>query len=152
MGMSSYLQEIRGLVGHRLLLLPSVTVLPRDADGRILLVRQANPGGWGTIGGAIEPDESPAEAAVREAKEEASVDVALGPVIAVQGGPGFRVTYANGDEAAYISIVYDATITNGTPEPDGDETLDVGWFTRDDLQEAELSTYAQVELRDLGFL
>jgi 8-oxo-dGTP pyrophosphatase MutT (NUDIX family) len=152
MGMSAYLAGIRELVGHRLLLLPSVTVLPRDASGRILLVRQANPGGWGTIGGAIEPDESPAEAAVREAKEEANIDVALGPVIAVQGGPGFRVTYANGDEAAYVSIVYDATITSGTPAPDGDETVDVAWFTAADLATADLSAYARVELRDLDLI
>lgn len=152
MPMSPYLEGIRALVGHSLLLLPSVTVLPRDADGRILLVRQSNPGGWGTIGGAIEPDESPEQAAVREAKEEAGIDVALGAVIAVQGGPDFRVTYANGDEAAYVSIVYDATITGGTPEPDGDETLEVAWFAPTELGHAGLSEFAKVQFRDLGLL
>jgi len=48
-------------------LLPSVAVLPWDEHGRVLLVREAETGLWQTIGGAVEPDESPAQAAVREA-------------------------------------------------------------------------------------
>src|SRR5581483_12340133 len=67
MGMSPYVARLRALVGHGLLLLPSATVLPWDADGRVLLVRQADSGLWGTVGGAIEPDESPEDAACREA-------------------------------------------------------------------------------------
>ena len=60
---------LRDAVGSRLLVLPSVSVLPRDAAGRVLLVRHADSGDWGTIGGFVEPDESPAQAAVREARE-----------------------------------------------------------------------------------
>lgn len=150
--MSPYLAQIRDLVGHQLLLLPAVTVLPWDADGRLLLVRQANPGGWGTIGGAIEPDESPADAARREAREEAGIEVELAPTIRAQGGPEFRVTYANGDEAGYVSIIYDATITGGTPEPDGDETLEVAWFAPSELSTIDLSDFAKVELHELGLL
>jgi len=74
MGMSPYVAELRGLVGNRLLLLPSVAVLPWDDDGRVLLVRQADSDLWATIGGAVEPDESPEAAAVvhQHARPEAS--------------------------------------------------------------------------------
>jgi 8-oxo-dGTP pyrophosphatase MutT (NUDIX family) len=42
------------------------------------LVRHAEHGdGWGTVGGAVEPGESPAAAAVREAREELGVDIRL---------------------------------------------------------------------------
>ena len=66
MAISPYLAELRAVVGHRLLLVPTVAVLPRDDEGRILLVRVIDSGLWATVGGAIEPDESPEEAAVRK--------------------------------------------------------------------------------------
>jgi 8-oxo-dGTP pyrophosphatase MutT (NUDIX family) len=46
-----------------------------DADGRILLVRRADDGQWCLPCGWVEPNESPMEAAVREAKEETGLDV-----------------------------------------------------------------------------
>src|SRR5438876_408008 len=68
MPVSPYVARLRRAIGSELLLLPSVTVLPRDASGRVLLVRHADSGEWGTIGGTIEPGESPTAAAVRETK------------------------------------------------------------------------------------
>ena len=46
-----------------------------DADGRILLVRRTDDGHWCLPCGWVEPNELPAEAAVREAKEETGLDV-----------------------------------------------------------------------------
>jgi len=62
---SPYVRRLRELIGHDLLLLPSAGVLPRDDDGRILLVRVIDTDQWAVIGGAIEPDESPEQAALR---------------------------------------------------------------------------------------
>ena len=107
MGVSPFIAQLRGLVGHQLLLLPGVTVLPRRADGRLLLVRLADTGLWATIGGAVEPDESPEEAALREAEEEAGIRVGLSGIRVVLGGPRFRIRYPNGDETAYVSTVFD---------------------------------------------
>ena len=106
-GISPFVRGLREKVGPGLLLLPSTTVLPRDDDGRLLLVRLRDSGHWATIGGAVEPDESPKECAVREAREEAGVEIALGPVLGVFGGPEYRVTYPNGDETAYVVTVFD---------------------------------------------
>ena len=91
-------------------------------EGRILLVRLIDTDQWAVIGGAIEPDESPQQAAVREAEEEAGVAVALGAILGVIGGPEFRITYPNGDQTSYVSTVFDATVIGGTPAADGDET------------------------------
>src|SRR5580698_10871393 len=107
---SPHVRRLREKVGHDLLLLPSTSVLPRDSAGRLLLVRLIDTGNWATIGGAVEPDESPRECAVREAEEESGVSVRLGEVLGVLGGPEYRVTYPNGDETAYVVTVFDATV------------------------------------------
>jgi 8-oxo-dGTP pyrophosphatase MutT (NUDIX family) len=148
--MSDHLRRIRALVGHELLVLPSVAVLPRDPDGRILFVRIADTGQWATIGGSVEPDESPADAAVREAAEEAGVEVALGPILGVVGGPDFRLTYPNGDQTSYVTTAFDATVVSGTPRPDGDETVDVGWWQPAALPIDEMSHFTRSLLAALG--
>ena len=150
MAISPFLARIRQLVGHELLVLPSVAVLPWDEQGRLLLVRQSDHGQWGTIGGAVEPDEAPSDAAAREALEEAGVVVELGPIRAVLGGPEFRIRYPNGDETSYVSIVFDARIVEGEPCPDGDETLETGWFAPPDLADVQLSSFTRSLLSSAG--
>jgi predicted kinase/8-oxo-dGTP pyrophosphatase MutT (NUDIX family) len=139
-------------VGHDLLLLPSTAVLPRDGAGRLLLVRLIDTGDWATIGGAVEPDESPRECAVREAEEEAGVIVELGNILGVFGGLEYRVTYRNGDESAYVVTVFDATVMEGTPRPDGEETSEVGWFRPEDLPLGQMGGLTKALFRDLGSL
>ena len=143
---------MRDLVGHQLLVLPSVSVLPRDGAGRLLLVRTIDFGQWATIGGAVEPDESPDDAARREAEEEAGVTLRLDPVLAVLGGPEYRVTYPNGDETAYVVTVYGATVIGGTPRPDGDETSAVEWWDPDDLPGLDMGPLTRALLRAVGLV
>lgn len=148
MGISPYIARLRQRVGHDLLVLPSVAVLPWDASGRILLVKLRDTGQWATIGGAVEPDESPESAAVRETAEEASVVLAISGLRAVVGGPEFRICYPNGDQTSYVSTVFDGVVTEGVPRPDGDETLDTGWFHPSDLAELDMSDFTRALLRE----
>lgn len=131
-------------------MLPSVAVLPRDDEGRILFVRLADSGRWATIGGAVEPDESPQDAAIRETQEEAGVTVRLDDLLTVLGGPEFRVTYPNGDVTSYVVSVFDATVTAGVPRPDGDETIEVQWWPPDGLPYAQMGTLTLALLRGVG--
>jgi 8-oxo-dGTP pyrophosphatase MutT (NUDIX family) len=147
-GISPYLRRLRERVGHDLVLLPSVAVLPWDEDVRLLLVCEAETGLWQTIGGAIEPDESPTEAAIREAAEEASVEVELTGIRGVAGGPRFRMTYPNGDLVSYVSTIFDARVTRGTPHADGEETTDIAWFATDRLADVALSEFTRALLSD----
>ena len=101
-----------------------------------------------TIGGAVEPDESPAQAAVREAAEEAGVVVELAGIRGVAGGPQFRMTYPNGDLVSYVPTIFDARVVDGEPRPDGDETIDVAWFTADQLADTTLSEFTIALLGD----
>jgi ADP-ribose pyrophosphatase YjhB (NUDIX family) len=137
------------MVGNELLVLPSAAVLPRDESGRVLLVRDADTNLWAAIGGAVEPDESPAQCAVREAAEEAGVVVRLGVILGVLGGPEYRMVYPNGDRTSYVSTVFEATVVGGTPEPDGEETTEVAWWSPGSLPLDETSAFTRALLRDV---
>jgi 8-oxo-dGTP pyrophosphatase MutT (NUDIX family) len=140
---SPHIRRLREKVGHDLLVLPAVSVLPVDVQGRLLLVEAAETGQWQTIGGAIEPHESPRDAAVREALEEARVVVELGRLVDALGGSGFEITYPNGDIVSYVSIVFEAAVTGGAPAPDGEETSAVAWWAFEDLDRAPLSSFTR---------
>jgi hypothetical protein len=59
-GIAAHIARLRAVVGHELLLVPSVSVLPVDQAGRLLLVRHAgHDDGWGVLGG-VDVGESPA--------------------------------------------------------------------------------------------
>jgi ADP-ribose pyrophosphatase YjhB (NUDIX family) len=153
MAISPHIARLRAVVGHELLVLPSVAVLPIDEDGRVLLGWPAEfSDGWGIVGGAVDPGESPAEAAIREAREEIGVEIRLGPLLDVLGGPDYEVTYPNGDRAAYVSTVYEATVVDGTPAPADGELSRVDWFTREELPTLQLRRFTSALLTATGYL
>jgi ADP-ribose pyrophosphatase YjhB (NUDIX family) len=135
MPMSPYIARLRSFVGNELLQLPTVATICRDDQHRVLLVRQADSGRWSTPGGAIEPGESPADAAIRETKEETGLDIALEGLRTALGGPEYLTTYSNGDVISFVAVVYDATVIGGEATPDGEETNAVGWFSIKELDE-----------------
>jgi ADP-ribose pyrophosphatase YjhB (NUDIX family) len=133
--MSPYIARLRSFVGNDLLQLPSVATICRDEQNRVLLVRQSDSGQWGTPGGAIEPGESPEEAAIRETLEETGFEVVLERLRTALGGPEYRTTYSNGDMVSFVALVYDATIVGGTATPDEQETTAVEWFSIEEVDE-----------------
>jgi 8-oxo-dGTP pyrophosphatase MutT (NUDIX family) len=132
--MSDYVRRLREKVGHDLLLLPSTHCVIRDCDGRILLVRHVE-GRWMLPGGAIDPGETPADAARRECWEEAGVLVEPERILGVYGGPEAAITYENGSRAMYVVTIFEARLLEGEPRPDHDETDDVGWFDEAEIPE-----------------
>src|SRR5579863_8419313 len=134
MGISPHIARLRAVIGHELLVMPCVTVLPVDERGRMLLAWHAgHTDGWGTVGGAVDPGESPAEAAVREAREEIGAGIRLVRLLAVLGGPDYEVTYPN-----------------GTPSPSDGELSEVAWFTPAELQALQLSRFTRAMLTATG--
>lgn len=152
MPMSEYVRRMRDAIGTDLLLVPSVAVLLRDDDARLLLVRHADHGQWGLLGGAIDPDESPRHAAARESREEIGVDVVVGDVVGALGGSAYEVEYANGDRTAYVTIVYDGRVAGGEMRPDGVEVTEIGWFDDAELDGADLHFFARAALVELGLI
>ncbi len=147
---SPYLRELRKKIGHDMVLMPSAVVLIWDDEGRLLLVLDKDTGLWQTVGGGLDPDEAPEDAARREAKEEVNIDVELTGLRGVVGGEGFRIVYPNKDEVAYVAIVYDAKIVGGEVKPDDEEASDAKWYAKSELAALELDDYTRKLFRKLG--
>jgi 8-oxo-dGTP pyrophosphatase MutT (NUDIX family) len=132
MPMSDYIRRLRAMIGTTVLEVPTVSVLAFDDANRVLLVRHAEGNDWTTPGGMIEPYELPADAAVREMWEETGLYVELTRLIGVFGGRLCTSTYANGDKLAWVSTVFAGRPVRGELRPDGEETLEVRYFTADE--------------------
>lgn len=128
MAISDYLRSLRDRIGHERVLMPSVAVMIRDAEGRLLLVRDRDTGLWQTVGGAMDPGEQPATAAVREAFEETGLVIEPVRILGVHAGPLFELTYPNGDVVAYVGISFAARVAGGSERPCHDEVDRLGWF------------------------
>jgi 8-oxo-dGTP pyrophosphatase MutT (NUDIX family) len=152
MGMSAYFSALRAKVGADLLVIPGVSVLIWSDDGFLLLARESATGPWGLIGGAVEPDEAPEDAARREAFEEVGVKIEIIGVRAVLGGSLYRIRYDNGDEVSYVSTVYDARVDNGQPTPDFDEVQEIGWFSPEEMSALQLNGFATATLKAIEVL
>ena len=96
-----------------------------ERAGRVLLGRRGpgtrEAGKWSFPAGFVERGERVEDAAVREAKEEVGLAVALGPLLGLYSAPGETVVLA----------VYAAT-ASGDPVA-GDDLVEVGWFLPDAL-------------------
>jgi phosphoglycolate phosphatase len=146
-----YLRRIRSMVGHELLLLPSVTVLLFDADDRLLLLKHTKTGRWVAPGGMVEPDESPEQAAVREMREETGCDVSLVDTVGVFGGPKFRVRYDNGDEVAYVMTVYTARVERGVPSGSSDESEEMKFVSEREISALDTAEWLKEVLSHVGW-
>jgi 8-oxo-dGTP diphosphatase len=131
MAISDYIRELRNHVGHGYLLLPGVTVLIFNSANEVLLGRRSDNGCWSVIGGSIDPGESPAQAALREALEETGVTAEIERVSGVYTTP--VITYPNGDAAQYVTIAFRCRPVSGTPHVADEESLEVKYFPLDAL-------------------
>jgi 8-oxo-dGTP diphosphatase len=114
----------------------------RDDAGRLLLIRRANApseGLWSVPGGRVEIGESPAEAAVREVREETGLEVEVG---------GLMATVEIGD---YLVHDFEARVVGGRLRA-GDDATDARWCSPDEAVALPLTPGLAVELRRMGAL
>ncbi|WP_248959478.1 NUDIX domain-containing protein [Sphaerisporangium perillae] len=147
MPISEFLAGVRSRIGNALLILPSVTAFVFDDHGRMLVARHKELGGlWSPPGGIVEPDEPPAEAVVREVREELGLGIRIRGLIGAYGGPLFRSTYPNGDQVCFVMTGYGCDTDGGTPAPDGVEIDEARWVTEAETAQLRMPTWAPAVL------
>ena len=125
-----FVLELRRHVGTLPLSLVGVTAVILRGD-EVLLGRRSDNGALTPITGIVDPGEEPADAARREALEEAGVRIGVDHLAWVHQIP--RITYANGDQADYLDLTFRCTWLDGDPHPADGEMTEVGWFPLDAL-------------------
>jgi 8-oxo-dGTP pyrophosphatase MutT (NUDIX family) len=131
MPISPYIQDLRRLIGTKRIMMPAVSAIVVDDAGQVLLHRSTHDGNWYVIGGAPDPGEDLADAAVREALEETGLHVLPQRLIGVYTDP--LVRYPNGDEVLYVATVFRCKPVGGTLKVGDDESLEVRYFPPDQL-------------------
>lgn len=111
--------------------------------GRILLTLRTDFEVWCLPGSTVEPDESLAQAAIREAREEIGFEVQLTRLVGIYSRNGWIV------HGLHV-VVFAAEITGGELAIQEDEVLEARWFTAHDLPEAMLLGHRQRALDALA--
>lgn len=110
-------------------------------DGKILLLYREDEQHWEVPGGKVEDDESPTEAAVREADEEIGVEVEL------------RKPFYSGEfqhqSQMFLWHGYVAEIVDGEPSLEEDKFGKMEWFEGSELDELELAPNMEMILPSL---
>ena len=111
-------------------------------DGKILLIHHRKLDKWLPLGGHIELDEDPEQAALREAREESGLDVELLGERPPTTSPGTRALIAPrfldihriSDTHEHIGLIYWAKPKNGKVQLATAEHHDIRWCSGEDLE------------------
>ena len=127
--MADYITFLRKMVGHEKVIMAAACAIIEDG-GRILLQKRKN-GLWGLPGGIAELGEALHETAVREAFEETGLETQAKELIGIYSK--YDVECANGDKLQPVTALYRVEVIGGTLVSDGDETLELRYFGKDEL-------------------
>jgi mutator protein MutT len=144
MGMSPYVRRIRDAIGHDLLLCPAASAIIHNERGEVLLLKRRDDGKWDPPGGHIDPDETPAIAAEREALEETGLVVRATNLIGVIGGKAIEHRYPNHDLIQPLIVCFLCEVRSGKLLAVDGEASEFRYFAQDGLP--EMSTTYPLEI------
>ena len=113
------------------------------SDGQVLLIHHRKLDQWLPLGGHIELDEDPEQAAVREAREESGLEVELIGERPPTTSPGTRALIAPrfldihriNDTHEHIGLIYWAQPKTGSLALAAGEHHDIRWCSAEDLEQ-----------------
>ncbi|MDR7314530.1 NUDIX domain-containing protein [Brevibacillus nitrificans] len=124
----SYVGQVRKLVGHNPLIVPSIRAIICDEAGKVLFTK--GNGRWGMPAGSIELGESIYETLQREVKEETGLEVVSATLIAIYSGkPMVENSYH--DKYQLFEFLFKVDSWEGELLSKTDETTDADFFAID---------------------
>ena len=147
-----FILELRRHIGNETLWLSgaNLVVLREGEDGtEVLLGRRADDGNWAAISGIVEPGENPADTVVREAREEACIEVEVERMLWLDVMD--EVIFPNGDRCRFLDHGFRGRLVGGEPGIGDGEISDVGWFPAGRLpapRQARLAAQVRICLDD----
>src|SRR5712672_1277261 len=114
-------------------------------DAKILLIHHRKLDKWLPLGGHVELDENPEQAALREAKEESGLDVELAGERPPTTEPGTRALIAPrfldihriSDTHEHIGMIYFARVKGGDLTLAAAEHHDIRWIAAEQLDQLQ---------------
>ncbi|ADU29199.1 NUDIX domain-containing protein [Evansella cellulosilytica] len=136
----------------------AVAVVIFNEKNQVLLQKRADVGLWGIPSGHVEIGETVSEAAIREVKEETSLDIKIIKLIGIYSDPLTQVfTYPNGKVVHFITTCFLAKITGGEPRCHSEESLEIKFFGQESLPDDLLNMHPRwlddaLEKRGIAFI
>lgn len=130
-------------------LVPSVTAIVTNADGAILLVHKTDNDLWALPGGGMDVGEYMADAAVREVKEEAGIDIEVIGLVGIYSNPHHVMAYDDGEVRQQCSICFATRMLGGTIATSS-ETKEVEFVAPGQL--SQLNIHPSMRLRIQHYL
>ncbi|NNH75852.1 NUDIX domain-containing protein [Nocardia uniformis] len=122
----------------------AVSALVRNSHGQILMIHRTDNGKCSIPGGGMEVGETPAQAVVREVREETGIDVTVTGLVGIFSNPEHVIAYDDGEVRQEFSICFTADPVGGALQTSS-ESKSVGWIEPEDL--VNLAIHPSIWLR-----
>jgi len=118
-------------------IVPAVTAVVEDDQGRVLLIHRVDNDRWALPGGQVEVGERVAETVVREVREETGIEVEVLGLTGVYSDPKHVIAYDDGEVRQQFALSFRARPVGGTLRS-SDEASEVRWLAATDLDRLDI--------------
>jgi ADP-ribose pyrophosphatase YjhB (NUDIX family) len=118
-------------------IVPAVTAVVVDPQGRVLLIHRVDNDRWALPGGQVEVGERVAETVVREVQEETGIEVEVLGLIGVYSDPKHVIAYDDGEIRQQFALSFRARPVGGTLRS-SDESSEVRWIAPGDIDSLDM--------------
>lgn len=125
-------------------IVPAVSAIVTDSEGRILLILRTDNGYWSIPGGGVKPGESVKDAVAREVKEETGIDCEATGLVGIYSDPNHIAAYDDGEVRQEFSICFITRNLGGTIQTSS-ESAKVGFVAAEAVH--RLKIHPSIRLR-----
>jgi 8-oxo-dGTP pyrophosphatase MutT (NUDIX family) len=127
-------------------IVPAVTAVVEDNEGRVLLIHRVDNDRWALPGGQVELGERVAETVIREVREETGIEVEVLALTGVYSDPKHVIAYDDGEVRQQFALSFRARPVGGHL-CSSDETSEVRWLDADELDRLDIHPSMRLRIR-----